>query len=620
MNNVPYLMIPRPEEHREEGYSITWSDLTYSVEVEGKSKSILSNINGYLEPGDFLAIIGSSGAGKSTMLDVLSGRKTPKDQNGYIAVNGTKWPKMKHISRYCFQTDALYGWLTVRENLYYAAKFNLSQTVSESEIDDIVAQSIHDFGLASVADTIIGNSIKRGCSGGQIRRCSVACQTIGLKSGILFLDEPTSGLDSVGAYSVINIIKKNAQRNKTTTIATIHQPNSETFNLFTHLVILAKGKVIYFGNRERAIDYFESTGHQMPTFENPADVYLRMTNIDYYVGPDSATLQSIDSMAKSYRDSKMFQWIKYKINKIESSTHASAIKTSFENGAVYQTMVLSKRTFRNAVKNPIVYWVRVALYLLLGLMVGSFWFQMGFDQSNSSDRNGSLFFSVAFLATMSMAGIPAVLEDQNVFDQELSNGFYGIESYLFSNFITSIPFFIITSTSFCAVTYLMCGYQHYVWKFMVYNFFVFLVLLISEAQVVLVAVCIPVFVIALAICALSNGLWMVAHGVGFTRFADINIFWKSTFFYLNFIHYAVDGMVKNELDGLVFNCAPVSQGCVCQFPSELNSACQFRGEDHIIDRSVEINYFTCVWSLCVILVVLKAVTFVVLKFKHRNCH
>ena len=82
------------------GCTLSWENLSYKV----KDKQILKNLSGILEPGSILAVVGASGAGKSSFLDILAGRKT--EVSGKVLVNG-KSVSMKHVSRYCTQEDAL---------------------------------------------------------------------------------------------------------------------------------------------------------------------------------------------------------------------------------------------------------------------------------------------------------------------------------------------------------------------------------------------------------------------------------------------------------------------------------------------------------------------------------
>lgn len=178
-------------DEKPKGYSLTWKNLGYSVvdKKTGSRKHILKNVTGCIEPGSFLAILGASGAGKSTFLDVLASRKSHYD--GEIHVNGQNNIPIKHVSRYCTQEDALFGNLTVYETLMYAAKFNMPNSYTNKELNLIVVDLIKELGLELQMNTIIGTPLLKGCSGGQVRRVSVASQMVGMKSGILFLDEPT---------------------------------------------------------------------------------------------------------------------------------------------------------------------------------------------------------------------------------------------------------------------------------------------------------------------------------------------------------------------------------------------------------------------------------------------
>lgn len=135
-----------------EGYTITWEDVGYKVSSD---KIILNGLSGKLNPTEMCAIIGASGSGKSSFLDCLAGRKPADCVSGKVLVNGAQ-TEMKYVSRYCTQEEALFGNLTVYETLNYAAQFNLSQRTSAAEIESIVQQSIDEFGLSDVKDTIIG--------------------------------------------------------------------------------------------------------------------------------------------------------------------------------------------------------------------------------------------------------------------------------------------------------------------------------------------------------------------------------------------------------------------------------------------------------------------------------
>ena len=93
---------------------------------------------------------------------------------------------------------------------------------------------------------------------------------------LIFLDEPTTGLDSFTATSVMETLGDLARKENRTVISTIHQPNSEIFDFFDRLVLLARGKIIYFNEAKYSVDYFDSIGFKCPELSNPCDFFMTM--------------------------------------------------------------------------------------------------------------------------------------------------------------------------------------------------------------------------------------------------------------------------------------------------------------------------------------------------------
>lgn len=118
---------------------------------------------------------------------------------------------MKRLSCFVEQEDALLGSLTVRETMRFAARLSLPRSVSREEGNRRVEELLEAFGLRDQADSLVGTPVRKGISGGQKRRLSVASQLVAGKK-MLFLDEPTSGLDSAASHEVMNHIKRVAQR------------------------------------------------------------------------------------------------------------------------------------------------------------------------------------------------------------------------------------------------------------------------------------------------------------------------------------------------------------------------------------------------------------------------
>jgi len=114
--------------------------------------------------------------------------------------------------------------------------------------------------LKKCENTKIGGPLVKGVSGGERKRTSIGVELI-TDPSLIFLDEPTTGLDSFTATSVMTTLGQLAEHGNRTVISTIHQPNSDIFEKFDRLLLLAKGKIIFFNKSSLSVEYFGNIGH-----------------------------------------------------------------------------------------------------------------------------------------------------------------------------------------------------------------------------------------------------------------------------------------------------------------------------------------------------------------------
>ncbi|KAK1422096.1 hypothetical protein QVD17_24980 [Tagetes erecta] len=255
---------------------LEFEKLTYTVVKKKKTEDgkwvsqeadLLNRITGYAPKGCVTAVMGPSGAGKSTFLDGLAGRIASGSLKGKVVFDGAEMnPSLiKRTSAYIMQDDRLFPMLTVYETLMFAADFRLG-SITKGEKMERVDTLIEQLGLTSARNTYIGDEGTRGVSGGERRRVSIGVDIIH-GPPLLFLDEPTSGLDSTSAQSVIEKVH-NIARAGSTVVLTIHQPSSRIQLLLDHLIILARGQLMYQGSPKDVGHHLGRMGRKVPKGEN----------------------------------------------------------------------------------------------------------------------------------------------------------------------------------------------------------------------------------------------------------------------------------------------------------------------------------------------------------------
>ncbi|OJD26749.1 hypothetical protein ACJ73_01864 [Blastomyces percursus] len=560
-------------------HSFAWKGVAVTVkDRETKQpKTILENSNGHVNPGEVMVLMGPSGSGKTTLLNVLAHRQSAPgaEIEGDILVNGQNIDLeiFRNISSYVEQEDVLVGALTVEETLYFAAQLSLPSSIPKKERLQRISTLLNAFGIQNQAKTLIGTPIRKGISGGQKRRVSVASQLITCPK-IIFLDEPTSGLDSTASFEVMSFVKKLAQKNKLIVIASVHQPSTATFETFDKLMILSAGRTCYFGPGSGMKSYLDRTGYRMPLQMNPAEFVLDLVNTDFASDQEFADEQ-LSKIFTNWENSDEASALDAEVVKVASQAEKHEICPSSVRGAstVGTVFTLLHRSFVKSYRDVFAYGVRIIMYLGLAILVGTVWLRLGTGQENIQPFINAVFFSSAFISFMAVAYVPAFLEDRATFIKERANGLYGPLSFVISNFIIGIPFLFFITILFAVVSFWLVNYHNTATGFFTFVMWLFLDLLAAESLVVLISSLFPNFVISLALTAFANGLWMCVGGFMVSP-TVLNVFWRYVFHYIDYQAYVFQGLMVNEFADRTFDCGA---GCQCMYPSELASECKIAG-------------------------------------------
>jgi len=236
---------------------------------------VLEGVSGEFVAGRMCAIMGPSGAGKTTFMNALCGKATYGRTTGRICINGEESDvgNFKSIIGFVPQDDTVYENLTVREQIRFSAELRNSMNTSSTVKYFITEDVLNVMQVDHIQNKIVGGVEARGISGGQRKRVNIGLE-LAANPSVLFLDEPTSGLDATSSLAIVHSLKQMAQLGMTS-IMVIHQPRYSLFTLFDDVLLLGKGgKTVYLGPSLHAKEYFEERGFVMEANENPADWFM----------------------------------------------------------------------------------------------------------------------------------------------------------------------------------------------------------------------------------------------------------------------------------------------------------------------------------------------------------
>jgi len=241
-----------------------------------KEQKILDNCWGQVPQRQLTAIMGLSGSGKTSLLNVLAGRL---QSNTRLRVEGDIRMDNRVINpsdirtrrsmAFVAQDDSLPITSTPREVIRFSAKMRLTRTMTEKQLDVLTEGMLTALGLSACADTLVGGPLIKGISGGERKRTSIGVELV-TKPALIFLDEPTSGLDSFSALQCCEVLRQ-VSLSGAGVLMTIHQPSSEVFGMIDHLMLMREGRVMYGGPVADIPDFFGRCGHPLPRNYNPAD-------------------------------------------------------------------------------------------------------------------------------------------------------------------------------------------------------------------------------------------------------------------------------------------------------------------------------------------------------------
>ncbi|KAG0571017.1 hypothetical protein KC19_6G205500 [Ceratodon purpureus] len=473
-----------------EPLTISFDDISYYVDMPAEMKhegvtetklKLLNNITGSFRPGVLTALVGVSGAGKTTLMDVLAGRKTGGYIEGDIRISG--YPKVQEtfarIAGYCEQNDIHSPQLDVRESLVYSAWLRLSPDIADEDKWKFVDQVMDLVELNPIEHALVGLPGITGLSTEQRKRLTIAVELVANPS-IIFMDEPTSGLDARAAAIVMRTVRNTVDTGRTV-VCTIHQPSIDIFEAFDELLLLKRGgRVIYNGplghNSDKLIEYFQAIPG-VPKYkdgDNPATWMLEATtgNVENQLGVDFADL---------YTKSELYQSNKKLVDDLkipQPGTQDLYFPTQFAQNHFNQLRTILWKMNITYWRSPDYNLCRMSFTLCVAVIFGSLFYQVGMKRATSLDLvtvMGALYGTTIFLSFNNCGAVqPVVSIERTVFYREKAAGLYSAMPYALGQMLVEIPYVFVQVLVYACITYSMIGFEWSVAKFFWFLYIVFM--------------------------------------------------------------------------------------------------------------------------------------------------
>ncbi|KAB2603597.1 ABC transporter G family member 22-like [Pyrus ussuriensis x Pyrus communis] len=453
---------------------LKFQDVKHKVAAAKGMKSsnaeyILHGITGSVLPGEVLALMGPSGGGKTTLLNLLSGRV--KLKTGTITYNDQPYTKfLKRRIGFVMQDDLLFSHLTVKETLTYAALLRLPLTLTRNQKKERAMNVINELGLERCQDTLIGGTFVKGVSGGERKRVCIGNEIL-LNPSLLFLDEPTSGLDSTSALRILQMLHIIAKAGKTV-VTTIHQPSSRIFNKFDKLILLGRGSSLYFGKASESMTYFSSIGCAPLIAMNPAEFLIDLANgntndkslpTELEDGrPSTVDVHEFLVEANQIRlaEMKKTKLLSYVQTDGENMLQGKGMTHLRESNATWceQFSILFRRGLKER-RHEYLSCLRVFQVVSTALIIGLLWWQSDTSSRRQfQDQAGLLFFISVFWTFFPLfTAVFTFPQERAILAKERSVEMYKLSAYFLARNTSDIPLDLLLPLAFLVIVYLMTG-------------------------------------------------------------------------------------------------------------------------------------------------------------------